>query len=239
MRGEPQQCPHVLLGGPRPGAPRSRQGSRLPLACPQHHVGRPGRELGAGGGQVSGGGGGGASPAGSGGRAAGAALPAAPHATGARGRSCPRARCAAAGVRVRPAHPREAASPRRDSSEGHLPCGKSVSPRLLLSRFFLTAAGNGQRRGGKKAPSIPTSSSVIFLYFSAVALKIFQPIIAWCCKCLLMEVKQPLDCDAVWIMELCESASWQTDIFRRIKAFIPRRLCLTLRMGRDEAACSK
>lgn len=40
---------------PRPGAPRSRQGSPPPLACPQHHVGRPGRELGAGGGQVSGG----------------------------------------------------------------------------------------------------------------------------------------------------------------------------------------
>ncbi|XP_009995093.1 PREDICTED: keratin, high-sulfur matrix protein, IIIA3-like [Chaetura pelagica] len=53
------------------------------------------------------------------------------------------------------------------------------------------------------------------------------------CKCLLMAVKRPPDCsDAVRIAELCESGSWPADIFRRIKAFIPRG-CLTSLTGRD------
>lgn len=140
MRGEPQQCPLLLPAGPSSARQCSRQARSRPSPAPRHHVGRPGRELGASGGQVSGGT---ASP---GGRAAVGSAPAGPHATGDRGRQCLWARCAGAGCALpaRGKRHRRAGTAARDS--------KSGSARLPLSLFFLTVLGNSENRGGGKKP---------------------------------------------------------------------------------------
>lgn len=173
-----------------PASPAARRSSRRGLAAPrpQHHVGRRGRELGAGGRQVSGG------SAGRAGRAP-SGLPAGSQSPRPGGGSRAHLSRREGSPLPAPAQPLLPRSGRKQPQERGTPHRSEV----FLSRFSLILSSDPKNTRTNYSPVL-----VVLTHGSGAAPGL------WRC-----------------IAERYQSGSWHDDIFRKIKAFIPRRLCLT------------